>query len=63
MTLLGGYLGDLPPPTKAKILDRFNISTIPIPPSANSRRLFSFKGSTVCTRNPFSVPTEKHPKS
>ena len=33
MTLVGGYLGVSPPPTRAIMLVRYSISTIPIPPS------------------------------
>lgn len=36
--LLGGYLGEEPPPTSARMLQRKSISTIPIPPLSNSRR-------------------------
>ena len=33
MTLVGGYFGVSPPPTRAIMLVRYSISTIPIPPS------------------------------
>ena len=38
-TLLGGYLGDGPPPTSAMMLQRNSISTMPMPPLLNSRRI------------------------
>mmetsp|Transcript_24392 Transcript_24392/g.62012 ORF Transcript_24392/g.62012 Transcript_24392/m.62012 type:complete len:296 (-) Transcript_24392:237-1124(-) len=36
MTLVGGYLGAAPPPTIARMLQRNNISTIPMPPGPPS---------------------------
>lgn len=38
-TLLGGYRGDGPPPTMAMMLVRNSISTMPMPPLLNSRRI------------------------
>ena len=35
-TLLGGYFGVFPPPTRARMLHRKSISTRPIPPSSKS---------------------------
>lgn len=37
-TLLGGYLGEGPPPTIARMLHRNSISTMPMPPSLNPRQ-------------------------
>ena len=36
--LLGGYCGASPPPTMARMLQRNSISTMAMPPLANSRR-------------------------
>ena len=47
MTLCGGYRGISPPPTKAKMLQRNNISTTPMPPLVKSRRNVSLKGSQL----------------
>ena len=39
-TLLGGYRGEGPPPTMARMLLRKSISTMPMPPLLNSRRIY-----------------------
>lgn len=56
ITLLSGYLGYTPPPTRANILLLYSNSTIAIPPFKSLSNFFSnvFVTKTV---NPVSVPT------
>ena len=47
ITLFGEYLGDRPPPTSARMLQRKSISTCPIPPLSKRLRKVSLNGSQL----------------
>ena len=55
LALLIGNWGEVPPPTMARMLQRNNISTMPMPPFSNSRRNCSM-GQRRDARQPQQVP-------
>lgn len=53
MTFVGGYFGVSPPPTRAMMLVRYSISTIPMPPSNSIGQIHHSNGNLTSMESVF----------